>query len=454
MSLTNLRPALLALFPLIAIAAILSTLNIPNDVTRWPIELASHVGLRFPFLFGQPAAMLSFFLGASGFIFAFVLAPVAYKKPVVVAASLAFLLVRMPIVSVCVGSIVASALFYSYRNLESRSALTAAVTILAVYAVGLNFITDAEGGGWRLYAQVLVGALGVHHFTNSNPREELKLIDVFIYLCGFHGVFLTLIYSYSAVTASFLKRPYSETAQPSAGEIFGGFSKILGVAAIQIFLFPTWSLATSSASSIGFFYPSVGAINLALLFILFTIAFIVENVGFIQVAQGFSRLFGYDVKVHTNAPWQAVSFLDYWKRNGINTRDYMLTHILVPTYLKTKSLYLGILLVWTFWALVSAVSRGVLQYHSTVRWVPHSTLLLLLLLKFSFLYANLSFIEMKVQPLVMRLTSRFSKWATRLFIFLIYFLVLCIGNELLLVYFSGGDIILEFLNMAFRNGVN
>ena len=446
-----LQPIILSALPFLIISAALWGAG-TNFLFSMPLEINSHVWIRIPELLKLDNEFLKLSLTLFGLVLAHTYAPSNLRKPVLILGTILFLLQRIAPAGALVAS-VAFFIFYLICKAQHKVArLAMLIIMMAALALVFFYVRDPNNGTWRLYAQLFVGLIGIEHWLRQKDDavKKLKPDDAFLYLYGFHGVFLTIIYGYKALTESYMRRPLQITSSESPRLILSGFLKIFAIVYLQSLLFPAWNIADSSLTSIGLVNPEFGALKLGFFAVVMLYAFLIEQTGFVQVFQGISRLFGYDVKEHAIAPWLSVSFLDYWRRTGVNTRDYMLTHILMPIYLRTKNLYLSVLGVWAFWAFSSFLVRGGLAGDAGFTRLPVTMLAWLLVIKFVFIYAHACYFEMRWfsrasapgdllqrQPIEGMLTAALS--------FLIFFLTLTLGNEVLPALLSGTDIIAAFL---------
>ncbi len=425
-----------------------------NFFASYPIEIYSpHLFRRLPELVGPLEVFVRFTISIFTLILAHTFAPIRFKKPILILGSALFLVQRLETREAILLITSFFILFVILKTKHRARRIGLLLVSMVMLAAGLSLLRAPTYASWGLYAQILLGLVGIDNWLGGSKatKKSVRLDDAFIYLLGFHGAFATITYGYEALNNSYLKRPLHLIAQDSPRLLSGGFLKLFSIIYLQTLLFPYWNAASSSVSTIGTANPEMGTWELVLWSLIFLYSFLIELTGFIQIHQGISRLFGYDVKEHALSPWLSISFLDYWRRTGTNMRDYMLTHIMLPVYGKTRSLYLSVISVWSFWAFISLIMRGGFAQSEQLGLIPPAIPTISLLIKFSFLYAHVSYIEMRffnTRNLKIFNSDNFKHGhiVKAALTYLIFYVTLTLGNEIhpnnLLI---GTDIIKAFL---------
>lgn len=281
---------------------------------------------------------------------------------------------------------------------------------------------------WRFFAQMIAGVIASVYVKNKHEKK-LNFYDCFILWCGIPGAIL-IIFGHNEFNSSFLNNKYSLILKEGISRIYSGLSKIIPVATIQYLLYPYWSITRSNVSDINLWGGELTLIGNLLWALLIYFTFLLLHVGTLQVVFGIAGLFGYNLKEQTNRPWLSKSFLDFWKRIARHNREYLLKHIFNPCYRYTQSLYLSILLVWFFWALLSGISMGLLNNSLGPFYTTSSEIFYSVIIKYGLIFAHVTYIELRLA----RIKSKLSKITQRfvsIILFLLFISLMLIAQEVI-----------------------
>lgn len=200
---------------------------------------------------------------------------------------------------------------------------------------------------------------------------------------------------------------------------------------LQLAFYPQLSLirskvATAAAEGDGFF-------KLWYLGLVLVVFFVAEQMGTLNVLQGVTKICGYNVSNQLNRVWLSTSFLDVWRRGSYNSRLYMMNYFFMPTYIRTRSVFLANASVWGVYGISAILAYGGLNWKFIKpgiileTWVVH-------IIKFFIIYLLASYIEMRLADYFSRNNNqkkhRGRYWIYRTFMFILMLVVYVVGNEL------------------------
>lgn len=177
------------------------------------------------------------------------------------------------------------------------------------------------------------------------PEHVLMLTGGFP--CNFFGPH----YTYASFSRSFLVGPYWEMARSGIILIYAGLSKLVVYGLMQYHLAPRARVDPSVAQ---LWWGAVIYWGLELLIFM----------GTVQMIQGMTRIYGYDVPEQIRRPWLAVSPMDFWRRYAHVNRQYLIKYIFFPLYRRSGSGGLGIALTFLASALYN-ISEWYSPWHGT-----------------------------------------------------------------------------------------
>jgi len=258
--------------------------------------------------------------------------------------------------------------------------------------------------------------------------KDFDAIHLWLHWFCFPGGLFTILYGYKTFAESFHKREY--TAIASNGSYLIGLSllQLMTVQLIQIYTFPEYSFLRNKVVTVATAHDTFYSLWLHGFKILFF--FILEQIGTINLLQGITLIFGYDVDRQIHGLWKANSFLDVWKRGSYNTRMYWINYIYMPILLKTKNIYISDLSVWLIYGFIASMAYGGINVFY-VKPDSITEIWITIFLKHFIMYGLASCLEMYINKnyLMNKNKSTYLKYGLRLFLLALMFIIYIIGNE-------------------------
>lgn len=393
-----------------------------------PVPLHKYIQYRAPFLLLSQTELLRFMLISLVPLVLFIFCPSKFKKQLLVAVSFWYL---AWVLGWLQAGLILTGCFMLWRILVIKSIqpyfrLTMVILALAFLYIGIHLEHRYRFLSWAVFAQILYGAYSTWK-DHENKKEIPIFTDTWLLWCGIPCGFASIWYCHKDFASSFLNKPYWSIARGGIARIYLGLAKIIFVLAIELNYYPIWNLTRSSLTSIDKMQGPMTILEKSLWTFLLLALFLLVYTGSLQVLQGVTRLFGYNVIDQANQPWLSRSFLDFWQRGSFHTRQYMIRYVFFPSYFRKRSIYLSVLAVWAFHSLEVVIARqGIDLYYSKPNgWMDvwSSTLI-----KFILLFATACYIEMKW--LSKRNKNSFRYFQTACSWLLLVF-VLVLGNEVM-----------------------
>ena len=320
-------------------------------------------------------------------------------------------------------------LYLALANFLKSTKLFIGLIVLAIIGLILIFVYLPM----NRYAYLLLMGQAIFGFYSAlidkhRGLKEFDAIHLWLHWFCFPGGLFTILYGYKTFSESFHNKEYSLIASKGSYLIGLSILQLITVQLVQIYYFPEYSflrnkVATVADASDSFY--SLWGHGFKILFF-----FIFEQIGTINLLQGITQIFGYNVDRQIDGLWKANSFLDVWKRGSYNTRMYWINYIYMPILLKTKNIYLSDLSVWLIYGFIASMAYGGLNIFY-VKPDSISEILITIFLKHFIMYGLASCLEMYIHKnyLMNKNKSNFIKYGLRLFLFVLMYMIYIIGNE-------------------------
>lgn len=319
--------------------------------------------------------------------------PERWRKAYVAAVLTAYLLAVLRWETVLVAGFGTTVLWASIISKNPFLRRTGVMFAIAILYLGFHHFDPSEWLVWGLFTQILAGAYSTCR-DHENAAEPPDFFDSWNLWLGIPCGFLAILYSHREFMQSFFARPYPLIARDGITRIYLGLSKLLAVCAVEILLYPRISFTKATLSAV---VRAEAGLSLGekfwISFVLLA-SFIVSYTGVIQVIQGITRLFGYDVSDQVRQPWKSKSLLDFWQRGTYHTRRYLLRYVFFPVFLRSRHLYLSLLAVWVLEAAKVSVWRGGLVFEH-LKPMGQLDVWLSSLTKFGIIFAGVSYLELR-----------------------------------------------------------
>lgn len=320
-------------------------------------------------------------------------------------------------------------LYLALVNFLKKTGIFTGLVVLAVIGLGSIFVYLPM----NRYAYLLLMGQTVFGFYSAlidkhRGLKDFDAIHLWLHWFCFPGGLFTILYGYKNFSESFHKQKYS--AIFSKGSYLIGLSifQLITVQLIQIYSFPDYSFLRNKVATVAEAGDTVYSLWIHGFEILFF--FILEQIGTINLLQGITQIFGYDVERQIDGLWKANSFLDVWKRGSYNTRMYWINYIYMPILLKTKNIYISDLSVWFIYGLIASMAYGGINIYYT-KPDSISEIWITIFIKHFIMYGFASCLEMYINKnyLMNKNKSVYLKYALRLFLLLLMYIIYIIGNE-------------------------
>lgn len=278
-----------------------------------------------------------------------------------------------------------------------------------------------------LFGQLIFG----YYSTLIDKYRGIPKIDPIhawlLWFCFPAGLF-TILYGYKMFAESFHNAPYEKIASSGVYLIAVAIFQLMITQLMQIYFFPEFSFLRSKVVSVASGNEPIyilWAYGFKILFF-----FIFEQIGTINLLQGITKIFGYNVDNQIDGLWRATSFLEVWRRGSYNTRMYWINYIYMPLLIKTKNIYLSDLLVWFVYGIIASIAYGGVNIYY-VKPDSLQEIWITIFFKHLVLYGAVSCIEMYLNKnlLIQRSVALWKKNAVRFFLFITMYLTHVIGNE-------------------------
>lgn len=307
------------------------------------------------------------------------------------------------------------------------------ITIGFVY---LYYICQYQSGVSRLafllLAQVVFATYSIY-WDIHRKVADLSIMDCWILMFTLPGGVFAIFYSYHELKKSFMNTDYSAISRSGVFLLLKGLLLAFAATVLESAFWPVISVDTyqvkTLATSIG--GQSIKAWYFAMLFLVF---FILEQVATLHIIQGITRILGYNVAQQSQNLILSRSTLDFWRRNSYNSRVFMMNYFFMPTFLKTKSLFLSNVSVWFMYVVITSIAAGGINSSSLYSYDNRIEIWVGQFFKFGVFFFIASYLEMKLQTLFAKnqslRKSKIKRFLYNIILYAILIMILVIIHEL------------------------
>lgn len=188
--------------------------------------------------------------------------------------------------------------------------------------------------GTKLPVLEILLPVGISFFTF---QQISFLVDVYrgdVQNCGFMDYFLYIIYFPKLVEGPLVS--HSELVSQFAGigrRSFDGEKFIQGIALFIMGMLKKVILADTFGGAVDYGYSELALMHgwdAALLVVFYALQLYFDFSGYCDMARGVSRMFGIELPVNFNSPYQAVNIVDFWKRWHITLNRFFTKYVYIP----------------------------------------------------------------------------------------------------------------------------
>lgn len=349
--------------PLLAAALWLQHLGWPIALRSLPYpHLVRHCA---PYLLGASLAAPLIILAAA--LAVFIATPARWKAACLAFFALAYLAATLGLTAALLTALAASGLWMTLRlsRMGRRAApLLLVISCLPLAALVASSPREMAAAAWGLCVSLLLGCYSTWRDAAAEP-ELPDFLGCLVFWVGLPANYFIFLYRHSDWSASFLRRPYRETARRGVEAVFLGLALIGALTVVQTALYPYLGPLVRSVSAREVLSPGLAPAQRWLWGAGYALVFVVQQAACVLLAQGVTSLFGYDVPPYMEKPFAAWSPRRLWKNLSRTNYDYNITYVFMPCYLATRSVYVSLMACW---ALTAALNFG--GSYMGVLWAP------------------------------------------------------------------------------------